>query len=56
MFPSLYGGDESTVGTLTFDLETHSVKKRPMTVAQFKDGKITPLAHFDIGGTNFELL
>jgi branched-chain amino acid transport system substrate-binding protein len=55
-FPSLYGGDESTVGTLTFDLETHSVKKRPMTVAQFKDGKITPLAHFDIGGTNFELL
>jgi len=55
-FPSLYGGDDSTVGALTFDLETHSVKKRPMTVAQFKDGKITPLAHFDIGGTNFKLV
>jgi hypothetical protein len=55
-FPSLYGGDEGTVGALTFELETHSVKKRPMTIAQFKDAKITPLAHFDIGGENFKLL
>ena len=55
-FPSLYGGDENTVGTITFDLHTHSVKHRPMTVAQFKDGKVTPLARFDIGGAGFHLL
>jgi ABC-type branched-subunit amino acid transport system substrate-binding protein len=56
IFPSLYGGDDSTVGTITFDLQTHSVKHRPMTVSQFKDGKVTPLAHFDIGGANFKLV
>jgi len=55
-FPSVYGGDANTVGTISFDLQTHSVKHRPMTVAQFKDGKVTPLAHFDIGGTDFKLL
>ena len=55
-FPSLYGGDATTVGTLTFDLTTHSVKHRPMTVAQYKGGKVTPLARFDIGGGGFHLL
>jgi hypothetical protein len=55
-FPSVYGGDANTVGTISFDLQTHSVKHRPMTVAQFKDGKVTPLAHFDIGGADFKLL
>lgn len=54
--PSLYGGDDNTVGTLSFDLETHSPKHRPMTVAQFRNGKVVPLAHFDIGGANFKLL
>jgi branched-chain amino acid transport system substrate-binding protein len=55
-FPSLYGGNDTTVGTTTFDLTTHSVKHRPMTVAQFKDGNIKPLASFDIGGAGFHLL
>lgn len=55
-FPSLYGGDDTAPGTTTFDLTTHSVKHRPMTIAQFKDGKIKPLAHFDIGGGEFHLL
>jgi ABC-type branched-subunit amino acid transport system substrate-binding protein len=54
-FPSLYGGDAKTVGTIEFDLHTHSVKRRPMTVAQFKNGKVTPLAYFDIGGGNFRM-
>jgi hypothetical protein len=55
VFPSLYGGDANTVGTIEFDLHTHSVKRRPMTVAQYKDHKITPLAYFDIGGGNFRM-
>jgi branched-chain amino acid transport system substrate-binding protein len=56
VFPSLYGGDDNTVGTISFDLKTHSVKHRPMTVAQYKGGKVVPLAHFDIGGGNFRLV
>jgi len=56
VFPSLYGGDDTTVGTIAFDLDSHSVKHRPMTVAQFKNGKVVPLAHFDIGGGNFKLV
>jgi ABC-type branched-subunit amino acid transport system substrate-binding protein len=56
VFPSLYGGDPNTVGTISFDLQTHSVKHRPMTVSQFKDGKVTPLARFDIGGGDFRLV
>jgi branched-chain amino acid transport system substrate-binding protein len=55
-FPSLYGGDDNTIGEIQFDLHTHSVKKRPMTVAQFKNGKVVPLAHFDIGGGNFKMV
>jgi ABC-type branched-subunit amino acid transport system substrate-binding protein len=54
-FPSLYGGDGAAPGTLTLDLATHSVAKRPMTIAQFKDGTIVPLAHFQTGGVNFSL-
>jgi branched-chain amino acid transport system substrate-binding protein len=50
VFPSLYGGNASTVGTIAFDTDTHSVKHRPMMVAQFKNGKVNQLAHFDIGG------
>ena len=55
-FPSLYGGNESTVGTIAFDTDTHSVKHRPMMVAQFKNGKVNQLAHFDIGGADFKML
>jgi branched-chain amino acid transport system substrate-binding protein len=55
-FPSLYGGNSSTVGEIEFDLDTHSVKHRPMMVAQFKNGQINQKAHFDIGGVGFKLL
>jgi branched-chain amino acid transport system substrate-binding protein len=56
VFPSVYGGDDARVGTIAFDIDTHSVKHRPMMVAQFKDGKVNQLAHFDIGGSDFKLL
>ena len=56
VFPSLYGGSSTQVGTIEFDLETHSVKHREMMVAQFKNGSIDQLAHFDVGGTNFKML
>jgi branched-chain amino acid transport system substrate-binding protein len=55
-FPSVYGGSSTQVGTIAFDLDTHSVKSRPMMVAQFKNGKVDQLAHFDIGGADFKML
>jgi len=56
VFPSVYGGDATTVGTIALDRDTHSVKHRPMTVAQYRDGRVIPLAQFDIGGDDFKLL
>ena len=55
-FPSVYGGDGGKAGTLTFDLATHSVKRRPMMVLQWKGGKIVPLASFNIDGADFRLV
>ena len=52
---SVYGGDESTVGTYTLDPTTHSVIQRPMGVFQYKDGAVTPLAYFDIAGAEFTM-
>jgi len=54
--PSVYGGDESGPGTYTLDPETHSVIQRPMGVFRYQDGEVTPLAFFDIGGENFEIV
>jgi len=54
-FPSVYGGDSGKPGVLAFDLDTHSVKKRPMMVSQYKAGKVTPLAFYDIHGADFRL-
>ena len=36
-------------------VRTHSVIKRPMGVFQYKDGAVTPLAYFDIGGAEFTM-
>ena len=52
-FPSVYGGDSTRPGVLAFDLETHSVKRRPMMVSQYRTGKIKPLAFYNIGGADF---
>ena len=51
---SVYGGDESTVGTYTLDETTHSVTKRDMGVFEYKDGTVTPKAFFGIGGEDFK--
>ena len=50
---SVYGGDESTVGTYTLDPTTHSVIKREMGVFEYKDGAVTPKAFFGIGGADY---
>ncbi len=52
---SVYGGDESTVGTYTLDPTTHSVIKRPMGVFQYQDGAVTPLAYYGIAGADFTM-
>ena len=54
-FASVYGGDDSTAGTKTLDLETHTVIQRPMGVFHYQDGEVTPLAYFDLDGENFQM-
>jgi branched-chain amino acid transport system substrate-binding protein len=51
---SVYGGDDSTIGTFTLDPTTHSVIKREMGVFEYKGGKVTPKAFFGIGGADYE--
>jgi len=52
---SVYGGDETTVGTYTLDETTHSVTKRDMGVFEYKDGTVTPKAFFGIDGVDFKM-
>lgn len=52
---SVYGGDDSTVGTYTLDETSHSVTKRDMGVFEYKDGTVTPKAFFGIGGEGFKM-
>jgi hypothetical protein len=54
--PSVYGGDDNAVGTFTLDPQTHSPIKRPMGVFNYKNGKLTTLATFDIGGAGYKKL
>ena len=54
--PSVYGGDETAPGVYTLDPTTHSVIQRPMGVFRYENGEVTPLAFFDIGGENFEIV
>lgn len=55
-FASVYGGDDATVGLLEIDLKTHGVSRRPMGVFEYKAGKVTPLATYDVGGQDFRLV
>jgi branched-chain amino acid transport system substrate-binding protein len=50
---SVYGGDDSELGTYTLDPKTHSVKKRVMGVFEYKGGDVTPKAFFDIDGADY---
>jgi branched-chain amino acid transport system substrate-binding protein len=51
---SVYGGDDSAIGTYTLDPKTHSVLKRQMGVFEYKGGKVTPKAFFGIGGVDYK--
>ena len=51
---SVYGGDENEVGTFSMDPETHSVVRRQMGVFEYKEGEVTTLALFNIGGADYE--
>jgi branched-chain amino acid transport system substrate-binding protein len=50
---SVYGGDDSTIGTYTLDPKTHSVQKREMGVFEYKGGEVTAKAFFNIGGEDY---
>ncbi len=51
--PSVYGGDDTHLGTFTLDATTHSVIKRQMGVFEYKGGTVTPKAFFNIGGADY---
>ena len=53
---SVYGGDETTVGTFSMDPTTHSVVRRQMGVFERKDNKVTTLALFNIGAADYQKL
>lgn len=53
-FRSVYGGDESTVGMLELDPETHDPVVRP--VGLFQAGDLKKLAEWNIGGSDFQIL
>jgi branched-chain amino acid transport system substrate-binding protein len=56
VFSSVYGGDDTTVGSFEFDPSTHSLKRRPMGVFLYKDHKVTTLATFNIGAADYKKL
>jgi ABC-type branched-subunit amino acid transport system substrate-binding protein len=51
---SVYGGDDTAVGTFSMDPTTHSVTRRQMGVFQYKGGKVKTLALFNIGGADYK--
>jgi len=51
---SVYGGDDTAVGTFTMDPKTHSVTRRLMGVFEYKSGKVKTLALFNIGGADYQ--
>lgn len=55
VFKSVYGGDASTVGTLTLNLKTHSVATRPLSVLACQGSTVTTVATYQLGGADFKL-
>ena len=53
-FVSVYGGDDKHRRHVSSIPKTHSVVKRGMGVFEYKDGKVTPLAFFGIGGEDYK--
>jgi branched-chain amino acid transport system substrate-binding protein len=54
-FPSVYGGTSSEPGSLGLNLDTHGIAKRPMGVYQYKAGKVTTMATFNVNGEDLTL-
>lgn len=55
-FKSVYGGNATSVGTLTLNRTTHSVESRPLGLFAFSGGEPVPLAFFNLHGANFRFL
>jgi ABC-type branched-chain amino acid transport systems, periplasmic component len=54
-FKSVYGGDDSTVGTLELDPKTHDPIVRPVGLFQ-AGSQVKQLASWNIGGSDFKIL
>ena len=52
---TVYGGTATTIDTFTCDPVTHTPTKREMGVFRYQHKKVTPLAFFNIGATDFRL-
>lgn len=58
-FKSVYGSAGEQAGTYTLDLETHTVTDRPLGLFKpddIPDATATPIATFNIGGRDFEVV
>ena len=55
-FKSVYGGSATELGVIALDTTSHSVKQRPLGVYESNGGKPIPVATFDLGGANFQLV
>lgn len=55
-FKSVYGGSATELGVIALDTTSHSVKQRPLGVYKSNGGKPIPVATFDLGGANFQLV
>jgi branched-chain amino acid transport system substrate-binding protein len=56
VFKSVYGGTPTTVGEIQLSPQTHTVVRRSMGVFAVQGGTPTPLAFFNIGGTDYKLV
>lgn len=56
VFKSVYGGDSSTVGTLSLNTTTHSVATRPLSVLRCQGSSVITVATFQLGGADFKLV
>jgi branched-chain amino acid transport system substrate-binding protein len=54
-FASVYAGSADKAGIVECDLKTHSVKRRPMAIAQYRNKQVVPLAFYNVGGADFRL-
>ena len=52
---SVYGGDGDTTGSYSLDPVTHTVNQRTMGVFEYKSGKVTPKAFFNLNANNFKI-